>query len=118
MTWELSGHMWPSGSPVILVDTGWDLQRLGGVPVAMPSSRRGYGGFGGVRGQRQTLEQQGVDGDQQAGSGHGQRGDLWSQYEAEGRLKHASGDGQGDGVVADGPAEVLPHLAQGAAADP
>jgi hypothetical protein len=37
--------------------------------------------------QREALEQEGVDGDEQAGSGHRQRRDLGAEREAEGGLE-------------------------------
>src|SRR5512132_4474681 len=65
----------------------------------------------------EAFEGEGVDGHDQAGAGHGQGGDLGPQDQPEGGLEDAGGDRQGDGVVADRPAQVLAHLAQGAPSD-
>src|SRR5215207_2556525 len=104
--------------------TGWLRLVRGGGAVLRAGWRRTGRSLGGATagslagcGQPEPLEQQGVDGDQEAGAGHRQRRDLWPQDETEGRLENAGRNRQGDGVVADGPAEVLPHLAQRALAD-
>ena len=80
--------------------------------AAGPAMRPGRCRVRRVVGQAESLEQQRVDRDQEAGSGHGQGGDLGAEHQAERGFEHAGGDGQRDGVVADGPAQVLPHLAQ------
>lgn len=65
----------------------------------------------------ESLESKGVDGNDDAGSGHGQGGDLGAKNQAESGFENTGGDGQRDRVVTDGQAEVLAHLTQGAPSD-
>src|SRR5829696_9349673 len=99
--------------------TGWLRLASGGDAVLRAGWRRTGGRLGGATAGRlarcrqlEPLEQEGVDRDQEAGAGHRQRGDLRSEHQPEGRFEDAGRDRQGNGVVADRPAEVLAHLVQ------
>ena len=94
-------------------------RRAGGAALARAGGcrrRRRRRLAGRVGRQVQALEQQGVHRHKDTRARHRDGGDLRPQREAEGR-EHAGGDRQGDGVVADRPAQVLAHLAHRAAAD-
>src|SRR5438093_2292178 len=67
--------------------------------------------------QLESPEQERVDGDEQARARHRQSGDLRPQHQPKGRFEDTSRNRQRDRVVTHSPREVLPHLAEGAAAD-